>query len=193
MRSLACLNEADEELCRIFSDAAVKCDTVVNVYKENLPRMYKQEQIWKRLVAKGITYISDPIRSTFLERTKSQVTTLQSLRRSQKESKAFFIAGSAHLCNVPIFSGEAYDIRSMYEELCHHKAAILVPKMCNWERSIEDVIAEIELPEGLVLTEQQITDLRKILYSVSSEDIQIMTSAIAEFLTPIISSFFLSK
>jgi len=57
---------------------------------------------------------------------------------------------------------------------------------------IDDIIAEIELPRGLVLTPQQISDLKQTLYPAGS-DIELITSKITEFLEPIYSALFLSK
>jgi hypothetical protein len=80
------------------------------------------------------TLLEEGIRRTFPTRTSAMVETLQKIRNLRIEKnftdKAIFQGGKAHLETLQKDIGkQEYDLTSLYQELQHHKAAILIPKI----------------------------------------------------------------
>ncbi len=69
----------------------------------------------------------------------------------------------------------------MHEELSHHKAAILVPRICECRTYEQIVVDSLVLPEGLVLTEEQKAELKKRLISQTTT----MEETLSAFLEPL--------
>lgn len=172
--------------------AANMCRTAIEKSTELIELLHKQERFLKMYFDKGIKEIRNSIRSTFPDRTKAMVATLKKLGGTT--SKVFFIAGVFHLRSSPICSGAGYDLNSMYEELIHHKAAILIPKLCKLQTKDELMLDNIKLPEGLVLSEEQIADFKEKLSSLEDfEDKEQVSIILDNSIMPIINTFTATK
>lgn len=101
----------------------------------------------EKLLAQGIMELPEPLDFTFPARTQAMVDTLKALRsnnsRNHINPKVFFIAGTAHLQTSPREQTEPYDLSILYQELSHHKAAILIPKECRIAEATWDFIRQI--------------------------------------------------
>lgn len=177
--------EQIKEVC----EAVVLVQEVIEKYKEQLEALYSKEHILAQAFANDMK--ESPIKITFLERTRAMVTTLERVRG--EASKVFFIAGTAHLRSEPGFSGPEYDLDLLHQELCHHKVAILIPRVCKSKTLAQGYLENLKLPPGLVLSEQEITDLSDKLSLLSIDDNKEASNILREFLTPIFLNFYTSS
>ncbi|MGD0664946.1 MAG: hypothetical protein ABSA17_04370 [Rhabdochlamydiaceae bacterium] len=157
-------------------------DNLCHVLTGKHDRLTRKKQSLMRLIKKEIIHISNPMRSTFPIRTQAMIATLQQLRK--KDSTACFIAGHAHLRSspLPLLTGPEFDLKSLYEELYHHKAAILIPKECRATDEIfNNIVDTIKLPEGFILTAEQKAELKDKLISQATTGEKVET-IISQFL-----------
>ncbi len=151
------------EKAALFARAYKDAEKLLKIEEKLLVVLHEKEQVLQRLIERKIMHIVDPGRSTFPARTRSMVETLQQVRKI--DSKVFLIAGQGHLRSIPLCcSGPEFDLGPMHRELAHHKAAILVPKIC---RRYEDIVVDNHvLPEGLSLTEGHSMEMMEIAQAI---------------------------
>jgi hypothetical protein len=157
------INSLCEKDYALFARAYKDEEKFLKIEEKLLVLLHEKEQVLKRLIERKIMHIVDPSRSTFPTPTRSMVETLQQVRKI--DSKVFLIAGQGHLRSIPLCcSGPEFDLGPMHRELAHHKAAILVPKIC---RRYEDIVVDNPvLPEGLVLSEGHSMKMMEIAQAI---------------------------
>lgn len=115
-------------------------DTLAS-FMENMRKVH-ETTLAEKALGEQINEISEKISSTdksliegnFPKRTAAMVATLQKINTMRQEGtlsgKVVLIAGKGHLQTLKKDEGNAaFDLSPLYEELKHHKASILTPKI----------------------------------------------------------------
>lgn len=129
-RTLDAFHARDKITFDQYTQAIKDEKILMTAYEKSIEEMKMCKCDYEKELAKGLP-TKESLRRTFPDRTRAMVATLQCLRSERKyEGKAIFIAGADHL-DMSQTDGEEYNLQTLYDELAHHKAIVLVPKMIS--------------------------------------------------------------